>query len=229
MNQFNKKRDRLEKWRSVCFQLGLIIAGGFTLLAFEWTSPVYISSLPGTKIIDNEEPYLPLPDVARKIEKPMVKIKLPKINSNEFEIVKVITKPTPSSDPTPEPDPNPKFDPSKWNVAPEIDPEPAPVPIAEIMPEFEGGIKKLFQYLSDNTKYPKMAKDAGIQGTVYIQFTVGKTGEIKDVKILKSVNDLLDKEAIRVVKSMPNWKPGKQSGRTVSVLYNLPITFVLKG
>ena len=229
MNHFNENQKRLEKWRGVYFQMGLIIAGGFALLAFEWTSPINVFTLPGTKIIDTEEPYLPLPDFDRKIEKPKVKIEIPKINPNKFEIVKVITKTSPNPNPTPEPDLTPKFDPSKWSVTPEIDPEPAPVPIAEIMPEFEGGIKKLFQYLSDNINYPKMAKDAGIQGTVYIQFTVGKTGEIKDVKILKSVNDLLDKEAVRVVKSMPNWKPGRQSGRTVSVLYNLPIKFVLKG
>lgn len=100
--------------------------------------------------------------------------------------------------------------------------------IVESMPEFPGGQKKLFEYLGKNIKFPPAARANGISGKVYINFTVGKNGKIRDIKILRGVHDLLDKEAIRVVKAMPAWKPGKQRGKTVSVSYNLPINFILK-
>ncbi|MDQ3192233.1 MAG: energy transducer TonB [Bacteroidota bacterium] len=76
-------------------------------------------------------------------------------------------------------------------------------------------------------KYPQMAKDAGIQGTVYVTFVIGSDGKVTDVKVLRGVKGL-DDEAIRVVQKMPAWSPGKQRGKAVSVQYNLPIRFVLK-
>ena len=97
--------------------------------------------------------------------------------------------------------------------------------IVEQMPEIPGGIQK---YLAQNVKFPPAAKANGISGRVFINFTVGKDGKIRDVKILRGVHDLLDKEAVRVVKAMPKWKPGKQRGKAVSVSYNLPISFQLK-
>ena len=100
--------------------------------------------------------------------------------------------------------------------------------IVESMPSFPGGQKKLFEYLGKNVKYPPAAKANGISGRVFVNFTVGKDGKIRDVKILRGVSPLLDKEAIRVVKAMPAWTPGKQRGKAVSVSYNLPINFILK-
>jgi len=100
--------------------------------------------------------------------------------------------------------------------------------IVEKMPEYPGGIEKLFTYLSENMDYPDMAKDAKIQGKVYITFVVDKDGSIAGVKVLRGIGGGCDEEAIRVVKSMPKWNPGKQRGRPVRVQYNLPINFVLK-
>lgn len=100
--------------------------------------------------------------------------------------------------------------------------------IVEDMPSFPGGEKALFKYLGDNVSYPPAAKANGIAGKVYVNFTVAKDGSITDVKIIRGVHELLDKEAIRVVKSFPKWTPGKQRGKAVKVSYNLPITFVLK-
>ena len=100
--------------------------------------------------------------------------------------------------------------------------------IVESMPQFPGGNKKMFEYLSKSIKFPPAAKANGIQGKVYVNFTVGKDGKIRDIKILRGVHDLLDKEAIRVVKAMPKWKAGKQRGKPVSVSYNLPINFQLR-
>jgi len=97
--------------------------------------------------------------------------------------------------------------------------------IVEQMPEIPGGIQK---YLGENVKFPNAAKANGISGRVFVNFTIGKDGKVRDVKILRGVHDLLDKEAIRVVKAMPKWKPGKQRGKAVSVSYNLPISFQLR-
>lgn len=100
--------------------------------------------------------------------------------------------------------------------------------IVEQMPSFPGGETALFKYLSNNIKYPPIAKDAGIQGTVYVTFVVDKDGKVKDVKVLRSIGGGCDEEAIRVVKNMPAWSPGKQRGKPVKVQYNLPIRFTLK-
>ncbi len=101
--------------------------------------------------------------------------------------------------------------------------------IVESMPEFPGGGQEaLFKYLQKEMKYPQVAKENGIQGTVFVNFVVGKDGKIRDVKILRGVNKMLDDEAIRVVKAMPTWNPGKQRGKSVSVSYNLPIKFTLR-
>jgi len=100
--------------------------------------------------------------------------------------------------------------------------------IVETMPEFPGGVAKMMEYLGKNTKFPPAAKANGISGRVFVNFTVGKDGKIRDVKILRGVHELLDKEAKRVVLAMPKWKAGKQRGKTVNVSYNLPINFILK-
>jgi protein TonB len=100
--------------------------------------------------------------------------------------------------------------------------------IVEEMPTFPGGDAALMKYLGNNIKYPAIAKDAGIQGTVYVTFVVNEKGEVKDVRVLRSIGGGCDEEAIRVVESMPKWKPGKQRGKPVKVQYNLPIRFTLK-
>jgi protein TonB len=100
--------------------------------------------------------------------------------------------------------------------------------IVEEMPSFPGGESKLFEYLGKNIKYPQMATDAGIAGVVYVTFVVDKDGKIKDVKVLRGIGGGCDEEAVRVVKSMPTWKAGKQRGKAVTVQYNLPIRFTLR-
>ncbi len=100
--------------------------------------------------------------------------------------------------------------------------------IVEQMPEFPGGEEKLFEYLGKNIKYPAMARENGITGTVYVTFVVEGNGKITDVKKLRGIGGGCDEEAIRVVKSMPEWKPGKQNGKSVRVQYNLPIKFTLR-
>ena len=100
--------------------------------------------------------------------------------------------------------------------------------IVEQMPEFPGGEEKLFEYLGKNIKYPSMARENGITGTVYVTFVVEGSGEISDVKKLRGIGGGCDEEAMRVVKAMPSWKAGKQNGKSVRVQYNLPIKFTLR-
>jgi protein TonB len=100
--------------------------------------------------------------------------------------------------------------------------------IVENMPEFPGGEAKLFEYLGKSIKYPSMAKDAGIQGIVYVSFVIERDGSVADVQVLRGIGGGCDEEAVRVVEKMPNWSPGKQRGKPVRVRYNLPIRFVLK-
>ena len=101
--------------------------------------------------------------------------------------------------------------------------------VVESMPEFPGGQPALFQYLSENVKYPVLAQENGIQGRVICQFVVNRDGSISNVEVVRSGGDpSLDKEAIRVIKSMPRWKPGKQRGKTVRVKYTVPVNFKLQ-
>ena len=100
--------------------------------------------------------------------------------------------------------------------------------VVEQMPSYPGGMGALMQYLSSNIKYPAIAEENGIQGRVICTFVVERDGSITDVRIAKSVDPSLDKEAMRVVSKMPKWIPGKQNGSAVRVKYTLPVTFRLQ-
>jgi periplasmic protein TonB len=116
-----------------------------------------------------------------------------------------------------------------------VDLPPAPVdhstvfPYVEIMPSFPGGEEALAKFLKNNVRYPNMAVEAGIEGRVFVNFVVDWEGNIKDVKTVGAMKGAgLEEEAMRVVKKMPKWKPGRQNGQSVSVQFNLPIGFQLQ-
>ena len=101
--------------------------------------------------------------------------------------------------------------------------------VVETMPSFPGGDAALMKFISDNVRYPAIAQENGIQGRAICQFTVEKDGSITDIQIVRSAGDeTLDKEAKRVIKSMPKWSPGKQRGKAVRVSYTIPINFRLQ-
>jgi len=110
----------------------------------------------------------------------------------------------------------------------EADPEATPFVIVEEMPAFPGGDTELLKYIAANTVYPEVAKENNIQGKVIIRFCVTSKGGVSQVSVLKGVDPELDKEAIRVVNTLPTFKPGKQGGKPVPVWYMVPITFTLK-
>ena len=99
--------------------------------------------------------------------------------------------------------------------------------VVETQPEFPGGMAELMKYLQKNIRYPKVCKEQGLQGRVIVQFVVNADSTITDVNVVKPVNPYLDQEALRVVKAMPKWKPGKQRGEPVRVRFTLPVTFRL--
>lgn len=100
--------------------------------------------------------------------------------------------------------------------------------VVEVMPSFPGGQGALMSYLSSHTKYPVVAQENGVQGRVTVSFVVERDGSITDVHVVRSVDPSLDREAARVVSTMPNWQPGKQNGSAVRVKFNVPVQFKLQ-
>ncbi len=98
---------------------------------------------------------------------------------------------------------------------------------AQVMPAFPGGETELNKFIQQHLKYPESARQQKIEGTVQLQFVVDRNGKIKKIKVIKSLSKDLDKEAIRLVKAMPDWKPGEENGKKVEVYYNLPVAFKL--
>lgn len=106
--------------------------------------------------------------------------------------------------------------------------EEKPIMFPEKNPEFPGGEEALLAYIAKNIEYPQLAIDNDVEGTVYLRFVVTKTGKVTEVQVTKSIDPLLDAEAKRVVKSLPDFKPGMQGGRPVSVWHNIPIVFKIE-
>ena len=115
-------------------------------------------------------------------------------------------------------------------VAPEIEEEEVVeqeiFQIVEEMPAFPGGEQKLMEYVGKNIKYPQIARESGIQGRVFVSFVVEPDGSVSNVKLLRGIGG--DEEAMRVIKNMPKWKPGKQRGKAVRVSYQIPVMFRLQ-
>ena len=99
--------------------------------------------------------------------------------------------------------------------------------VVEEWPSFPGGEEARLRFLSENIRYPQMAREAGIQGTVFLTFVVERDGSVTDVRIVRGIGGGCDEEAIRVVRNMPRWTPGRQRGQPVRVQFNMPIRFVL--
>ena len=100
--------------------------------------------------------------------------------------------------------------------------------IVEEMPAYPGGDQKLMEFIAKGIKYPQIARETGIQGRVFVGFVVEPDGSVSNVKVLRGIGGGCDEEAMRVVKSMPKWKPGKQRGKAVRVSYMLPVNFKLQ-
>lgn len=114
---------------------------------------------------------------------------------------------------------------SPWQPEPEDD---EIYEMVEEMPEFPGGMAECMKFIGKNLQYPSISEENGVQGKVIVTFVVNKDGSIVDPVVVRSVDPYLDKEAMRVISTMPNWKPGKQRGNPVRVRYTVPVTFRLQ-
>ena len=100
--------------------------------------------------------------------------------------------------------------------------------MVEVMPEFPGGVRTMLDFIKKNIQYPEIARKNGIQGRVIVGVVVDKNGSVTNLTILKSIDPYLDKEAIRVISSMPKWTPGVQNGKKVRVKFTVPVSFRLQ-
>ena len=99
--------------------------------------------------------------------------------------------------------------------------------VVEDQPSYPGGEEARIRYLQENLRYPQMAREAGIQGTVFVTFVVERDGSVTDVRVLRGIGGGCDEEAVRVVQNMPRWNPGRQRGQPVSFKFKIPIRFLL--
>jgi protein TonB len=205
--------------------MGLVMVLSLIYIGFEWTkSEVTIYDVVDTNLLAEEEieivqtqqelpppPPPPAPEVVEVINVVEDNVKVDNIViETEDDKDKAVVINAPVAAPIVEEEDNVVFQ------------------VVETMPSFPGGDQALFKFLGDNVKYPVIAQENGIQGRVICQFVVNRDGSIVDVEVVRPVDPSLDKEAIRVIKSMPSWSPGKQRGKSVRVKYTLPVNFRLQ-
>jgi len=215
----NPKYD-LEKQKSLYVPIGFIFALSVTLISLEWRSYEKQAMDLGTLMMDDiEDELIPITEREIKPPPPPPPIEELVIVEDEEELEEELEVED--------------MDVEEEEAIEIIEEEEEIIEdqiftIVEQMPKFGGGDADLLNYLAKNIKYPQMAKESGISGTVHVTFVVGKDGKVGEVRVLRGIGGGCDKEAIRVVSSMPDWKAGKQRGKPVSVQYNLPVKFVLR-
>lgn len=226
MKTKKSEEANLENKKRILFMFGLVISLSIVLLAFEWKTkpkPVVIPETEPNSII--EETYTPPPTKERiELAPQTIEVQTIEIIGNDKTVEEPFEFAT--SEIT-----EPFLDFTKYlNTLPEkkADEEETIFVVAEQMPEFPGGEPALRNYLAQSIRYPVIAQENGIKGKVYVTFVINEKGGIEDVALLRGVDPSLNSEAIRVVRSLPLWKPGKQGGKTVKVRYTVPIVFELR-
>lgn len=225
METKKKNSKNMEKCKTLFFQSGLLIALFVVLAAFEWKKYDNSDSdnyQPAIIVLDDEMAQI------TKEEPPKTKVLQP---TTIFDIKddKTIITDTLIFDPNPDIN-QPVIKTIKKDTTEPVFSDPPPVYIAPIMPEFPGGTEALYNFLAGNIKYPQIARESNIQGTVFVTFVIEQDGSVSNASILRGIGGGCDQEAMRVVNKMPRWSPGKNSlGRPVRVQLNLPVKFILEG
>ncbi|MDL2305381.1 energy transducer TonB [Bacteroides sp. OttesenSCG-928-D19] len=221
------KKAELESQRGTRFAMGIIVVLAFMFITFEWTEydkkfdvtlmandPIFELTL--APVTFPEKPPLPPPPAPKPVD----------VLTIVDDIADVPDARLDTSEET-----GGAVDIGRY-IAPEIEEDKVEeteiFTHAEYMPEFPGGTGALFAYLSKNMKYPVISQENNVQGKVIVQFVVDKDGSISNVVVARGVDPYLDKEAIRVIQSMPKWKPGMQRNTPVRVRYTVPVTFRLQ-
>ncbi|NPA36410.1 MAG: energy transducer TonB [Chlorobi bacterium] len=215
----------LESKKTIFLQIGFIFALGAVFTAFEWSTPeIDLSQYEFTDPVVAEDDIIPL--VKQEEKKPLPPP--PQLK----DIITVVDNDTELNEEL-------EINDTELNQDDEIDfsnllneenedEEDGIFISVEEMPEFPGGNNELLSFLSKSVKYPVIAIENRIQGRVYVYFVVDENGYVSDVRLIRGVDPAIDKEALRVVKSMPRWKPGKQRNKPVKVSFTVPINFVLE-
>jgi len=215
----------LENKRTLFLQLGLIISLAIAFAAFEWkTYEKQEMTLQKQTVQETPEEMVPITKQEKEPPPPEAPQSTTQLNIVEDEVdvedEVVIDVTADENTEVQEYEPMPMEEEEKK--------EDKVFVVVEDQPEFPGGEKARMRYLRNNIEYPQLARESGIEGTVYVTFVVEKDGSITDVRVLRGIGGGCDKEAIRVVKEMPKWKPGKQRGKPVRVQFNMPIRFTLQ-
>ncbi|MEA4852628.1 MAG: energy transducer TonB [Paludibacter sp.] len=217
----------LEDKKMLFVMMGLVMVLSLLYIGFEWTDKeITVYAATDTSLLAEEEievvqtaqelpppPPPPAPEIVEilNVVEDNVEVASVEINTEDDKNkVVAISAPVTSSAPIEEEEDQVIFQ------------------VVEKMPSFPGGDAALFKFLNENVKYPVIAQENGVQGRVICQFVVNRDGSIVDVEVVRSVDASLDKEAIRVIKSMPKWSPGQQRGKPVRVKYTLPVNFKLQ-
>lgn len=217
----------LENKKSIFMQIGLVVTLSLVLVAFEWTSStraVDQSTMISEGVV--EEEIIPITR-ADEVKPP------PPPPPKALDVLTIVEDDVEVADtdiPDSESDDNTEVEVVKMDQ-PVIEEEAEDAPVfvlVEEMPEFPGGQSEIIRFITSNTKYPSIAVENGIQGKVYVSFVVNAKGKVENVKVVRGVDPSLDKEAVRVIESMPAWKPGKQRNKPVKVSYTMPVSFKLQ-
>lgn len=218
----------LESKKGLFTEIGLVIVLGCVLAAFEWsTTDQKVDTQGMVEEVVVEEEMIP---ITRQEE---VKPPPPPPPPKAMDIINIVEDDVEINEELElldsEFDENAEIEFQEVEVEEEVVEEETEVfMIVEQMPVFPGGDEALRRFLATEVKYPVIAQENGIQGRVFVSFVINKNGEVTDVKVARPFDPNLDKEAVRVVKSMPKWQPGMQRGRAVRVSYTVPINFVLQ-
>ncbi|MDN4754339.1 energy transducer TonB [Porphyromonadaceae bacterium W3.11] len=231
MEQKKTKRANLESSKATFFMMGLVVALSVVFVAFEWgKSDITIQDIEQDVVLEdiedieitppeeNEPLPEPEPDTPVNVEVLQIveddvevaDVQIASVDDAADKVQQVFTPPAPSQ-----------------RGREEI-PEDHVFEYLEEMPEFPGGMTALMKWLNKNMKYPAIAQENNIQGRVMVSFIVEKDGSVTDVKVARGVDPNLDKAAVEVVKKLPKWKPGMQTGKPVRCRYALPVTFKLQ-
>ena len=217
----------LESKRTVFVQIGLIVALAAMLVAFEWKSyDVQQTDLGARQVEKVEDEMIEITNQNKPPPPPAPPPQTTLINivNNDVEIETDIEIDAEATELTEIPEYTPVAAAEEEEVV-----EAEIFTVVEESPSFPGGDEARIRFLTENIKYPQIARESSIQGTVYVTFVVEKNGSVTDVRVLRGIGGGCDEEAVRVIKAMPKWNPGKQRGKPVRVQFNMPIKFTLAG
>lgn len=218
----------LEGKRSTWLLIGYVFILALTFIAFEWSErDKKVATDTGIAQVDFEEEIIPIteqeepkqappPPEAPKVEEVL------KIVENDANVQESTIQATDDTKQAIE---------VKYTPVEVVEEEPEEEQIFQVVeeqPEFPGGQIELMKFLQKNIKYPTISQENGVQGRVIVQFVVNRDGSIVDTQVMRGVDPYLDKEALRVVSTMPKWKPGKQRGKPVRTRFTLPVQFRLQ-